>query len=83
MKSLKPAKDKLAYKIDDATAPAGIADLLKKKFSSVLHEINDNPYELELENKMLVTPLSGAVLVSCEEVGLHASTLADGKCPVC
>ena len=40
---MKLANNKLALKFDDASTPAGITDLLKKKFSSVLREIDDTP----------------------------------------
>ena len=73
VKSLKCAKNRLALKIDDATAPAEIAHLFKNKFSSVLREIDDAACKSELYDEVGVAPLSRADFVSPEEVCLHAS----------
>ena len=65
---MKRANNKLVIKVNDASTPVGIADLFKNKFSSVLREIDDIPYKLELENKIRVSLLSGIAFGSPEEV---------------
>ena len=68
VKSLNCANIKLALGVDDASTPAGIADLFKNKFFSVLREFDYTPCKLEFYNKIRVSPLSGVDFVSPEEI---------------
>ena len=56
VKSMSCANNKLAFKVDDASTPVGVADLFRNKFSSVLLEIDDTPGKLELKDKIRVSP---------------------------
>ena len=79
------------FRLESQTSSISLSDRLSYSaqasgtsefYTEIMREIDDTPCKLEHENKIRVSPLSGVDFVSTEEVCLHASALAEGKCPV-